>query len=185
MTRTELRDRIETRCFLTDGPYNLSNGSVSDYYFDCKRATLDGRTLWAIADAFITEIDQLPEQPTAIGGLTVGADPLIAAILMRHCCPPAPYLSYANPIVSGCIVRKERKAHGTQSLIENELPKGTPIVMVDDVLTTGSSIMQACKALISAGCRIVGIVVLIDRRDQVGYPVRAIFTKKDFPKLNQ
>lgn len=182
--REALRERVEQQCLLVGGPFRLSTGDISDFYFDCKRATLDGKTLLMVADAFLEEANQLPVTPTAVAGLTLGADPLIAAMLVRACQVP-------SSLVAGSIVRKERKEHGTQSKIENELPRGTPVVVVDDVITRGRSLADACAALLEAGYRIAGIVALVDRETggaeelarRFECPVRSVFRKRDFPKV--
>jgi orotate phosphoribosyltransferase len=164
--------------------FKLSTGDVSSFYFDCKRAMLDGPTLAMIADALLDKIQELPEVPTAIAGLTLGADPLIAAVIMRSA-------QTGGPIRAGSIVRKARKEHGTESMIENELRPGTPVVVVDDVITQGKSIQVACDELANAGYRIVGIIALIDReagglqrlQKANECPVLPLFQKRDFPRL--
>ena len=178
-----LRSLIEERCLkLSKEPFKLSSGRLSNYYFECKNATLDGEGLNLTAEAFIEEIQKLAEEPKAIGGLTMGADFITAAVALR---------CFEHGIhIQGSIVRKEPKEHGTKLKIENELPKGTPIVVVDDVLTTGKSTRQACEEFNAAGYHIVGIIVLIDREEggkveleaRFGKKVRAIFTTSDFPK---
>ena len=182
--RNHLRQLIEDICLL-EGDFTLSTGARSTFYFDCKRATLNGECLMLIAEAFLEEIDRLPVQPTAIGGLTMGADFLTAAVVMRaH--------DTGHPTAQGSIVRKEPKQHGTRTWIENELPRGTKIVVVDDVITSGGSTAKACEKLKEAGYEIVGIIALIDREAggmeklaAFDVPVRAIYRKHDFPRLKQ
>lgn len=182
----ELRDRIERLCLLKGRTFRLSTGALSDYYFDCKRATLHGDTLQLITEEFIARIQELPLQPSAVAGLTLGADPLVAAIIIR-----AKQLGLS--IVHGSIVRKERKQHGTESKIENDPEPGTRVVVVDDVITRGGSIASACRELIAAGCEVVGIVAVIDReeggvehlRESYRCPVHTIFKKSEFRALAQ
>jgi len=179
---TRLRALIEERCLkISDKPFKLSNGALSNYYFDCKNITLDGEGLSLIAEAFLEEIQKLPQEPKAIGGLTMGADFITAAVALR---------SFEREMhIQGSIVRKEPKKHGTMLRIENELDRGTPIVVVDDVITTGNSTLQACEEFKAAGYRIVGIIVLIDREEggkaelekRFG-KVKEIFITSDFPK---
>lgn len=180
-----LRDMVEARC-LVFGDFTLSTGEKSKFYFDCKHATLDGETLSHIADAFLREIAKFDSTPTAIGGLTMGADFIAAAVAMRA------FQSGAKT-THASIVRKEQKKHGTKNFIENQLRPGTSIVVVDDVITTGSSTKQACEQFQESGYRIVGILALVDR--EVGglqnlakafnCDARAIFKKSDFPQLVQ
>lgn len=177
-----LRESLEQKC-LKRGQFTLSTGAISSWYFDCKHATLDGQCLNLIADEMLDAIRDLPEPVKAIGGLTMGADFIVAAVVMRA------YMT-GQPTVYGSIVRKEPKQHGTRNMIENELPPGTPIVVVDDVITSGSSTLKACEELEAAGYRIMGVLALVDREagglemlEQRYGHARALFRKRDFPSL--
>ena len=185
MDKDELRDRIEELCLLqTGGPFILSTGQQSSFYFDCKRAVLHGGVLSSIAERLLRAADRLPRQPTAVGGLSIGADFLVAAVIQLAA-------QQGHPMVNGCVVRKERKQHGTRNYIENEQPAGTKVMVVDDVFTTGSSTLLACDRLREAGNEIVGIVGLIDRgqggidnlRSKYDVPVTALFKSSEFPGL--
>ena len=184
--REKLRSLVDEKCLTVGRSYTLTTGSRSAFYFDCKKAMLDGKCLSLIADAFLEEAGRLPRFPTAIGGLTMGADFIVAAVIQRA-------FENGSPLVSGSIVRKEKKEHGAGNKIENELPRGTPILVVDDVVTTGSSTAAACDSFIAAGYDIVGIVALVDRESggcetlaqKYGCPVSAIFRKRDFPRIEQ
>jgi orotate phosphoribosyltransferase len=177
---------IDSLCLITNASLTLSTGAVSTFYFDCKKATLNGECLDLIAEAFLAEIERLslPVPPNAIGGLTMGADFLTAAVVLKA-------YQQQKPVLFGSIVRKEPKSHGTKTPIENELLPGTRIVVVDDVITMGSSTRQAAETFLAAGYEIVGIIALIDREaggaeylaEQFHCPVRAIFKKSDFPRL--
>nr|VFK15880.1 MAG: orotate phosphoribosyltransferase [Candidatus Kentron sp. LPFa] len=176
---------IDRDALITGQELALSAGGASSFYFDCKKATLNGEGLHLIADAFLERIDALSERPVAIGGLTLGADFIVAAVIMRaH--------QVAHPTVFGSIVRKEPKKHGTRTRIENDPRAGMSVVVVDDVITTGGSTAKACDEFIEAGCRIVGIIALIDREaggaqslaDKYGCPVHALFRKGDFPRIS-
>jgi len=179
---TQLRDLIEARCLIiSEKPFKLSTGAYSKYYFDCKPLTLHGAGLSLTAEAFLEEIQKLPERPKAIGGLTMGADFITAAVVVK---------AFERGLhIDGSIVRKEMKQHGTMNKIENQLPKGTPIVVVDDVITTGKSTRQACEEFLASGYRIVGIIALIDREEggkaalEKNFGgVKAIYTTSDFPR---
>lgn len=174
---------IERKCLTKGSNFTLSTGTQSSFYFDCKVATLDGECLHLIAEEVLREIDQLPIRPTAIGGLTIGADFIVAAVVMRA-------YETGHPTQHGSIVRKEPKKHGTRNRIENQLPAGTKIVVVDDVITSGRSTMQACQEVEEAGYEVVGIIGLVDREaggkaelvKKYGH-VRTLFSKNDFPSL--
>ena len=182
--REELRSLVDEKCLTVGRSYTLTTGRQSAFYFDCKKAMLDGRCLSLIADAFLEEAGKLPRFPQAIGGLTMGADFIVAAVIQRA-------FEKGSTLVSGSIVRKEKKEHGAGNKIENELPQGTPILVVDDVVTTGSSTVAACDAFIAAGYDIVGIVALVDRESggcetltqKYDCPASAIFRKRDFPRI--
>lgn len=179
-----LRKLIEDRCLITNTDITLSIGEKSSFYFDCKKITLDGEGLDLLAAAFLDRIDELPQPPQAIGGLTMGADFIVAAVAMKA------FQLGRQPAV-GSIVRKEPKKHGTRNYIENQLDAGTTIVVVDDVITSGKSTAQACEQFHDAGYEIVGIVALVDReqggadtlRERFQVPVLSVFKRSDFPKL--
>ena len=184
--REELRLLVDEKCLTVGRSYTLTTGNQSAFYFDCKKAMLDGRCISLIADAFLAEAGKLPRFPKAIGGLTMGADFIVAAVIQRA-------FETGRALVSGSIVRKEKKEHGAGNKIENVLPEGTPIMVVDDVVTTGSSTEAACDAFIAAGYDIVGIVALVDRESggretlerKYDCPVGAIFRKRDFPRIDR
>ena len=182
--REELRLLVDERCLTVGHSYTLTTGRRSGFYFDCKKAMLDGRCLGLVGGAFLEEAGKLPRFPEAVGGLTMGADFIVAAVIQRA-------FETGKPTVSGSIVRKERKQHGAGNRIENELPAGTSIMVVDDVVTTGASTGTACDAFIAAGYDVVGIVALVDREAggcealarKYGRPVRAVLRKRDFPRI--
>ena len=184
--REELRSLVDEKCLTVGRAYTLTTGSQSAFYFDCKKAMLDGKCLSLIADALLEEAGKLPRYPQAIGGLTMGADFIVAAVIQRA-------FETGKPLASGSIVRKKQKEHGAGNKIENELPTGTPIMVVDDVVTTGASTEAACDAFIAAGYDVVGIVALVDREsggcetlaEKYDCPVGAIFRKRDFPRIDR
>ena len=141
--RKRLRNLLDERCLDTGHAYTLSTGTQSGFYFDCKKAMLDGECLSLIADAFLEEAAGLPVFPEAIGGLTMGADFIVAAVIQRA-------FETRQPLTSGSIVRKEPKKHGTRNKIENELRAGTRIMVIDDVITSGASTEVACREFIAA-----------------------------------
>jgi len=181
-SRDRLRQLIQELCIF-EGDFVLSTGVKSRYYFDCKTLTLHGEGLSLVGKELLKEIEKLPKQPTAIGGLTMGADFVTAAVIV---------LSYqtGGKVINGSIARKEPKKHGTRRKIENELSKGTKIVVVDDVITTGKSTIQACNEFERAGYEIVGVLAVVDREEggketlekKYGY-FKSLFKTSDFPKL--
>jgi len=176
--RAQLLNVIDEECLSVGSDFLLSTGIGSNFYFDCKKVTLNGRWLSLVVDLIIDEIRKLPQKPDAIGGLTIGADPIISGVILK------------DPSIRGSIVRKDRKEHGTKNKIENQLAPGTKVVVVDDVITSGSSTKTACLELQESGYEIVGIIALIDREaggidnlsKEFGHAV-ALFKKSEFPKL--
>lgn len=163
------------------GRITLSSGAVSEYYFDCKRVMLSGDGAPLVGDAFVDAIVGLPERPLAIGGLTHGADPIVGAAMMKA--------AERGLRLDGFYVRKEPKQHGTQQLIENPPAAGTPVVIVDDVVTKGGSIIKAIDSAERGGCRVVAVMTLLDRLEGGADAIRQrapsahyvpIFTLEDF-----
>jgi orotate phosphoribosyltransferase len=185
VNREHLRKLIEKKCLLTDTGFTLSTGTQSLFYFDCKAATLDGECLSIIVDEVLDTINRFDSMPTAIGGLTMGADFIASAVVAKA-------YQIGHPTIHASIVRKEAKKHGTKNKIENQLEPGTKIVVIDDVITSGSSIKEACEEFIRAGYEIVGIVALIDRMsggkemlEKMYAPVYALFNRDDFAALKE
>ena len=161
----------------------LSSGGAAAFYFDCKRATLNGAFLESLADWLLDDVAAGLSPPAdVVGGPTLGADPIAAAVVMRaH--------QRRLPLVRGCIVRKEAKKHGTQNKIENEPPPPAHVLVVEDVITTGASIARACDELLAAGHHIAAVAAIIDRQaggkealeKSYNAPVHALFNRADFP----
>lgn len=142
------------------GDFTLSSGKKSGYYFDGRLLSLDPEGAYLIAQALLPILRRAGAQ--AVGGLTLGADPIVAAVaLASH---PDPDLSGGHPI-PGFIVRKEAKGHGTRQGIEGPLAPGSRVAIVDDVCTTGGSLFQAIAAAEGAGCTVVKVVAVLDRME--------------------
>ena len=170
-----------------DNPITLSTGKLSNFYFDCKLVTLSSDGAPLVGEAFLDALSAMPEQPTAVGGLTLGADPIIGAMmLMAH---------RRGQALEGFYVRKEPKKHGTKLRIENPQPAGTIVVIVDDVVTTGDSLLQAVTEARKAGCKVVGAIALVDRDEEGGAALTKIssvvphyislYTRHDFPRIER
>jgi orotate phosphoribosyltransferase len=156
----------------------LASGKISNYYFDGRISSLSSQGSYLMAKIILDMIKN--DKINAIGGLTLGADPIIGATVA---------LSYklGNPI-NGFIVRKTEKKHGMQKLIEGpELKKSSKVLIIDDVVTTGSSTIQAINAVQKVGCKIVRVIAIVDRCEgakenieKAGCKLESIFTIKDF-----
>ena len=145
---------------LKTGEFTLASGKKSHYYVDGRRVTLaaDGANLIGSA-----VIEQLLDFPTvsAVGGLTMGADPIVGATL-------AVAGQGLRPSLVGFLVRKAAKTHGTAQLVEGPVHRGMDVVILEDVTTTGSSALQAVEAAEALGCRVVCVVTLLDRLEGAG-----------------
>ena len=152
------------------GDFTLSSGKKSQHYINCKPVTLDGNGSFFVAN---TMLDMVYEDTGSLGvaGLTLGADPLVSTIVMLHgartyatdcgaCHPDAP-VKYA-----GLIVRKKPKGHGTGAWIEGpELPKGSIVTVVEDVITTGGAALFAVEKLREHGYIVNRVITLVDRQE--------------------
>ena len=157
------------------GHFQLSNGGESDYYIDCRTTTLDAEGARLTARVFLDAIEQCGWHPQAIGGLTLGADPIVVAVAMlsaQSAQPRVTGLAGSKPLdmIDGFIVRKAEKAHGTGQRIEGFREKGAQVVIVDDVCTTGASTVQAIEAATEFGFEIVGVMCMVEREEANGRP---------------
>src|SRR5262252_2774410 len=140
------------------GEFKLSSGGTSDYYIDCRTTTLDAKGSKLTGEVFLEEIRQRGWKPQAIGGLTMGADPIVVAV------------SVTSGELSGFLVRKAEKQHGTAQRIEGFREKGARVVIVDDVCTTGASTVHAIEAAREFGFEVIGVMCLVEREEANGRP---------------
>ena len=155
--RTDLLRILAQKSFRL-GEFKLSAGATSDYYIDCRSTTLDAKGSRLSGEAFTEEIRQRGWKPAAIGGLTMGADPIVTAV------------SVVSGELNGFLVRKAEKQHGTGQRIEGFREKGARVVIVDDVCTTGASTVQAIEAAREFGFEVVGVMCLVEREEAKGRP---------------
>lgn len=163
------------------GEFKLSSGGTSDYYIDCRLTTLDGRGALLTGQTVLHEIEKRGWKPDAIGGLTLGADPIVVAAAVVSAQQGRP--------VHGFLVRKAEKAHGTGQRLEGFRRLPARVVIVDDVCTTGASTIQAIEAAREHGFEVAGVLCLVEREEAGGRanvakaaapaPFIAIFTAED------
>ena len=161
------------------GDFVLSSGKRSNYYLDARRTTLHAEGAFCAGMAVLEVLKTLTPYPKAIGGLTMGADPIVAVVAaLSH--------QQGGPPVAGFLVRKEPKKHGTQQYIEGWQGKaGDPVVIVDDVCTTGGSTIKAIEQAQAAGYNIVAAICLVDREEggreaiEKLCPFHALFTARE------
>ncbi len=155
--RQELLQLLAQKSFRL-GEFKLSSGGTSDYYIDCRTTTLDARGAQLVGQVFLDEMRGRGWHADAIGGLTMGADPIVVAVAVT------------SGTLHGFLVRKAEKQHGTGQRIEGFREKGARVVIVDDVCTTGSSTVQAIEAAQEFGFKVVGAMCLVEREDAHGRP---------------
>jgi orotate phosphoribosyltransferase len=159
--REQLLDLLATNSFRL-GEFKLSSGAKSDYYIDCRTTTLHAVGAELTGRVFLDLFRQQGWHPQAVGGLTMGADPIVVAAAVISAQAGAP--------VHGFLVRKAEKAHGMGRRIEGFQEKGASVVIVDDVCTTGSSTIQAIEAAREFGFKIIGAACLVEREEAGGRP---------------
>lgn len=158
----------------------LASGRTSNFYIDCKQVSLTAEGHFLIGQLMRATIDEVAPSARAVGGLTLGADPLVSAVSLMS------FLA-ARPL-HGFLVRKEPKGHGTGQWLEgaSALPAGTPVVVLEDVVTTGGSTLKAIERSRLAGLEVVHVVALVDRLEggreaiEAEAPLSALFSRKDF-----
>ena len=163
------------------GQFTLSSGATSDYYIDCRLTTLDANGALVTGQTVLHEIESRGWRPDAIGGLTMGADPVVVATSVISAQQGKP--------IHGFLVRKAEKTYGTGQRIEGFRQKAARVVIVDDVCTTGASTVQAIEAAREYGFEVVGVMCLVDRQEANGRanvekaaapaPFVALFTAND------
>jgi orotate phosphoribosyltransferase len=144
------------------GEFTLSSGGKSDYYIDCRTTTLHAQGAELTGRVFLELIQSKSWQAQAVGGLTMGADPIVVATSVIS--------SQAGSPIHGFLVRKAEKSHGMGRRVEGFQEKGARVVIVDDVCTTGSSTIQAIEAAREFGFEIVGAACLVERLEAGGRP---------------
>jgi orotate phosphoribosyltransferase len=161
---------------LSIGRFVLASGKEASYYLDCRQVTLDGRGANLIAEGMLERLTEDP--PDAVGGMAIGADPITAAIVTLAGQRGLP--------LTGFIVRKEPKGHGRGRDVEGPVEPGQRVVIVEDVVTTGGSSLQAIERVEAFGLKVQYVLAIIDRLEggreafeQRGYPLHSLLTIRD------
>jgi len=176
VARQELLAMLAEKSFRL-GEFKLSSGGTSDYYIDCRATTLDAEGARLTGRTFVDELYRRGWTPQAIGGMTLGADPIVVSVAMLT----AQQVQSRRPerdqseleeawLIHAFIVRKGEKGHGTGQRIEGFREKGARVVIVDDVCTTGASTVEAIKAAREFGFEVIGVMCLVERQDAGGRP---------------
>jgi orotate phosphoribosyltransferase len=175
--RTQLATLLRAKS-LVIGEITLSSGKKSDYYMDCKLTTLDPAGALLTGYCVLELLDEMGIKADAIGGLSMGADPLVTAAGIVS--------AIENKPLPGFLVRKKAKEHGRHKQLEGiENPRGKRVVIVDEVCTTGGSTIEAIEAAEREGCEVIAVISLVDREEggseilRAKYNYRALFTARE------
>jgi len=165
---------------LSFGEHRLSAGQMSGYYFDCKLTTLNAEGALLTGHCFLEKLREMGIKPDAIGGMTMGADPIVSATIVVSNLPP-----HKEPL-PGFLIRKEPKEHGKKKKIEGFNVSGRQVVVIDEVCTTGKSIFEAIEAVKEENGHVIGIISLLDREEggsddlrKRRYNYHSIFTARE------
>lgn len=166
--------------FSKDAVFKLVSGKMSNYYFNCKAVTLHPEGMYIIGSLVYDMVKSL--EIKGIGGLTLGADPIANAVAYTSFLKGAP--------IEAFVVRKSAKTHGTMQWIEGSIRAGDRVVVVDDVITTGKSTIEAITRAVETGLHVVDVIALVDRQEggreairELGFDVRAVLTRDEVMEL--
>jgi orotate phosphoribosyltransferase len=180
MTTTALTPRQKLLHLLAEhsfklGEFKLSSGGTSDYYIDCRTTTLHAEGARLVGQVVMETMAEQGWRPEAIGGMTMGADPIVTAVSLLSAqkvqtrAPARTKDMDLEPfLIHGFLVRKQEKAHGTGRRIEGFQKQGARVVIVDDVCTTGASTVQAIEAAREFGFDVIGVIGLVEREEAGG-----------------
>jgi orotate phosphoribosyltransferase len=174
-TYEDLKQLIKKFGCFTDGPYRLSGGALSDFYFDLRRVTMHPQGASLIAEMMIERLAGID----AVGGMESGAIPIATAIALK------------SGVIRAFFVRKSEKTHGRMRRVEGCVRKGDVVAFVEDVTTSGESVLSGIGAVEQLGCRTAKVISVLDRESGAqeritskGYLFEALFTSSDFKVPN-
>jgi orotate phosphoribosyltransferase len=174
--RARLKHLIAAKSVLTGGEFKLASGGQSSVFFDMKMTLLDPEGLTLVADLMLQLLEG--ERVDAVGGMVLGACPIVDAITLK---------AWPTRRLTGFYVRKEPKARGTNKMIEGPLRPGAVCVMVEDVTTQGGSVMKAVAEARAIGCSVRTVVTCVDRQqgahgrlEAEGIALKPLFTMDEF-----
>ena len=173
--REQLRQLLKSQSLMF-GDFTLASGKKSNFYFDSKKTTLLPDGAWLTARAVLAVVREKGIEADAIGGLTLGADPIV--------CPVAALSHAEGPRLRAFIVRKEAKEHGTGRRIEGNLAPKSRVIIVDDVVTTAGSTLKAIEAAEAEGHTVVAVICVVDREEGgaaklAAYPFFPLFRRSE------
>ncbi len=175
-SKSALIDLVRAKA-LKFGDFTLASGKKASYFLDCKEITLDSIGAVMVGEGLLELIGS--PLPDAVGGMSIGADPILASVITIAGLKQLPLL--------GVMVRKEPKDHGTKKCIEGPVKPGQSIVIVEDVVTTGGSSLKAIEHCEAFGLKVTRVLAIIDREEggreafeSRGYPFQSLLSIRDF-----
>jgi orotate phosphoribosyltransferase len=172
---TAILAELLQRRSIRHGDFVLASGARSSYYIDCRPSTMSGEGQALIGRLGLAAIRRAGWRPRGVGGLTMGADPVAYAIARASVDLP--------PTVDAFSVRKQAKDHGTGKRVEGNFAAGDPVVVIEDVITSGGSALQAIEAVRAEGGSVLGVLAVVDREqggraklESAGHQVVALIT---------
>jgi orotate phosphoribosyltransferase len=173
--RQQLIDHVRAKA-LRFGDFTLASGRKSTYYLDGKQVTLDAQGARLVAAGMLELLGE--PLPVAVGGMSIGADPIVGAIITLA--------GVEGRALKGFLVRKEAKGHGTGRYIEGPVQPGDTVAIVEDVVTTGGSSLTAIERAEAYGLKVQRVLAIVDRLEggaqafaERGYPFAALLTIRD------
>ncbi|MDZ7641180.1 MAG: orotate phosphoribosyltransferase [Desulfurivibrio sp.] len=161
------------------GSFKLSSGQESDFYIDGKQTTLSAEGGYLCGKLLLELINKQPRRIEAVGGMTLGADPIVSAVAVVSFLEKQPIPAF--------IVRKESKGHGTEAYLEGEsnLPAGATVALIEDVVTTGGTLLKVIERVEAQGYRVGLVATIVDRQEggaealaARGYTLEALYTRQ-------
>lgn len=176
-SKSRLRGLLAERS-VKSGDFTLASGRRSRYYVDARLTTMCGEGQVLVGEVCWHAIREAGWEPDFVGGMTLGADPVAYAI--------ANHATRSGRPLDAFTVRKQPKGHGTGRQIEGGLPAGAKVVVVDDTVTSGGSLLESVKVVVRHGAIVLGVLALVDREEggrqllhDAGFELSAVFTAKD------
>lgn len=176
VSRNDLVEHLRKHALRTDGPFTLRSGAVSSWYLDARQTTFSGDGGWLVGAAVLEVLDS---EAGAVGGMTMGADPIAVATAM--------VADRAGRDLQAFSIRKQVKDHGTGGRLVGPVENGTKTAILDDTTSTGGAAIEAAKAAAAEGLEVIQAIALVDRSDgktaanfaELGIPFVALVTPQD------
>lgn len=169
VTRPLLIEHLRSNALRTGGPFTLASGAASDWYLDARQTTFSGEGAWLVGQAVLAVMEPEVE---AVGGMTMGADPIAVATAMVGSTRGRPLVAFS--------IRKSEKGHGTGGRMVGPVRPGLKTAVVEDTTTTGAAMIEAVGAATEAGLEVVQAIALVDRS---GGRVAEVFAARAIPYL--